>query len=155
MCINLEELRLQMSFFAVFAYLKSLTGLSRSSGLLWCSWAHLFAICEHIWAVIDAIRNIWWSTTDKMGTAQAVVLRRQPFVLIYGHCPTLLPLGVSGEDKELHHRASSVSVCTVYGSTANWHHVLKKLRSTVMVFPVLAPKLLPTRRITRESWHHL
>ena len=34
-----------------------------------------------------------------MGTVQAVVLRRQPFVPIYGHCPTLSPLGVSGKTK--------------------------------------------------------
>ena len=86
-----------------------------------------------------------------MSTAQAVALRRQPFVPRYGHCPTLLSLWVSGENKERHRRAFGVSVCKVYAITADWQRVMKKLRITAIVFLVLAPKLLPTCRITGES----
>ena len=78
-----------------------------------------------------------------------------PFVPRYGHCPILSPLWVSGENKEHHRRAFGVSVCKVYAITADWHRVLKKLRTTAIVFLVLAPKRLPARRITCESRRHL
>ena len=90
--------------------------------------------CSHVAALMIYLE-------DKMGTAQAVVLRRQPFVPRYGHCLTFSPLWVSGEDKELRRRAFSVSVWTVYGTTADWHRVLKKLRSTVFLYSARAKTL--------------
>ena len=84
-----------------------------------------------------------------MGIAQAIVLRRQPFLPRYGNCPMFSPLWVGRKDKKLHRRTLCVSVGTVSSTVTDWHRVLKELRSEEITIPVLMPKLLPARRKTR------